>query len=155
LRYHNDSGRNDIVACQVARDSDNIFFKVRTREPLSPSSEPNWMLLLIDVDRDPGSGWYGYDLLVNREVKSGGETSVHRFVPGDGHGSWEICGSGRYAVLDCVLEISLPVTLFTVRDGRALFDFHWCDNPRQLTSPIDLCTHGDSAPNRRFNYRYE
>jgi hypothetical protein len=155
LRYHNDSGRNDIAACQVARDSDNIFFKVTTREPLSPSSDPNWMLLLIDVDRDPGSGWYGYDLLVNREVKSGGETSVHRFVPGGGLGSWEICGSGLYAVRDCVLEIALPATFFAVRNGRVMFDFHWCDNPRQLMSPIDLCTDGDSAPNRRFNYRYE
>ena len=39
-------------------------------------------------------------------------------------------------------------------EGRSItFDFHWCDNPADLTDPISLCVNGDSAPNRRFNYR--
>ena len=28
----------------------------------------NWMYLLIDADKDPGTGWYGYDYLVNKKV---------------------------------------------------------------------------------------
>jgi hypothetical protein len=33
------------------------------------------------------------------------------------------------------------------------FDFHWSDNPADLKDAISLCLNGDSAPNRRFNYR--
>ena len=33
------------------------------------------------------------------------------------------------------------------------FDFHWCDNPADLKDLISLSVNGDSAPNRRFNYR--
>jgi hypothetical protein len=33
------------------------------------------------------------------------------------------------------------------------FDYHWADNPADLESPISLSMNGDSAPNRRFNYR--
>ena len=34
------------------------------------------------------------------------------------------------------------------------FDFKWADNPSGLTDIISLCTTGDTAPNRRFAYRF-
>jgi hypothetical protein len=33
------------------------------------------------------------------------------------------------------------------------FDMKWADNPAALRDAISLCTHGDTAPNRRFNFR--
>jgi len=35
------------------------------------------------------------------------------------------------------------------------FDFHWADNIQQDDSIIEFAINGDSAPNQRFDYRYE
>ena len=35
LHYTNKTGRNDFVACKVARDAHNVTFYVRTREPIT------------------------------------------------------------------------------------------------------------------------
>lgn len=51
------------------------------------------------------------------------------------------------------LELAVPRKLLGLEGSAFSFDFHWCDNPADLTDPISLCVNGDSAPNRRFNYR--
>jgi hypothetical protein len=51
------------------------------------------------------------------------------------------------------LELAIPRQLLGLAGDALSFDFHWCDNPTDLKDPISLCTSGDSAPNRRFNYR--
>ena len=51
------------------------------------------------------------------------------------------------------LELSVPRRLLGLRGNALEFDFHWADNPTDLSDPISLCVSGDSAPNRRFNYR--
>jgi hypothetical protein len=35
------------------------------------------------------------------------------------------------------------------------FDFHWADNVQPLGTLEAFFTTGDSAPSRRFDYRYE
>nr|MDQ2731592.1 hypothetical protein [Armatimonadota bacterium] len=59
--YVNTTGRNDIVAAKVSYDRDNIYFYVRTREKISPYTDPDWMTLYINSDADPKTGWLGYD----------------------------------------------------------------------------------------------
>jgi len=80
-RYVNRSGRNDIVACKVARDAENLYFYARTRAPLTPAADARWMLLLIDVDCDHRTGWEGYDFLVGR-TSTGATTSLERNAGG-------------------------------------------------------------------------
>jgi hypothetical protein len=43
-------------------------------------------------------------------------------------------------------KLKLSADAFTI-------DFKWIDNPAELRDPVSLCTDGDAAPNRRFNYR--
>lgn len=50
--YVNRTGRNDIVESKVARDDRFVYFYVRTAEPLTPYTDPLWMLLFIDADGD-------------------------------------------------------------------------------------------------------
>jgi hypothetical protein len=45
--FVNDTGRNDIVAAKVSYDAKNVYFYVRTKDPLTPSTDPNWMRLLV------------------------------------------------------------------------------------------------------------
>jgi hypothetical protein len=51
------------------------------------------------------------------------------------------------------LELAVPRKLLGLDGDAFTFDFHWSDNPADLSDPISLCVNGDSAPNRRFNYR--
>ncbi|MDR1154423.1 MAG: hypothetical protein LBL04_06905, partial [Bacteroidales bacterium] len=57
LHYVNRSGRNDIIASKVAVDGKNVCFYVETSAGITPHTDPNWMLLLIDSDRNSATGW--------------------------------------------------------------------------------------------------
>jgi hypothetical protein len=37
---------------------------------------------------------------------------------------------------------------------KGTLDFHWTDNAQPLGDLTEFALHGDSAPDRRFNYRY-
>ena len=51
-RYINKTGRNDLDTMQVGYDATHLFFHVTTREPLTPSNDVDWMILLLDTDQD-------------------------------------------------------------------------------------------------------
>ena len=149
LHYTNTSGRNDIVTCKVAVDRKSVSFYAETRSALTPHTDKNWMLLLIDSDRDPSTGWFGYDLLINQRVVDARTTTVMRW---DG-GKWAETATARYRASGKSLELALPRSLLGFGGDSFTFDFKWADNPVALNDPISFCTDGDSAPNRRFNYR--
>lgn len=151
LHYTNDSGRNDIITCKAAVGEECVFFFAETKEAITPYTDDNWMLLLIDADQNHDTGWYGYDFLINKNIKDDKTTTVIHYTE---DGSWEQKADITYRVAANQLELAVPRELLGLTGDTVTFDFHWCDNPETLETPISLCTHGDSAPNRRFNYRY-
>lgn len=148
LHYKDSSGRNDIVLSKVAMGRKTAGFYVETSAAISRFTDRNWMLLLIDADQDPSTGWYGYDFLIGEA--DGRSRDVMKFIDG----KWVRVGSAGYACVDNRMEISLDKGLIGLKGNSCSFDFKWTDNPDELSTPISLCTHGDTAPNRRFNYRY-
>jgi hypothetical protein len=52
------------------------------------------------------------------------------------------------------LEIAVPREILGLTAGSFVFDFKWSDHPADLNDIISLCVNGDTAPNRRFNYRF-
>lgn len=64
--YKNDTGRNDIINTKVARDAENIYFYVETAEAISPQTDKAWMNIYINTDRNQGTGWEGFDIVINR-----------------------------------------------------------------------------------------
>jgi hypothetical protein len=153
LQYKNDSGRNDIITSQVAVDNDHVYFRVETREPLTSHTDNNWMLLLIDADQNHDTGWYGYDYLVNKKVVDAGTTTLMRYDAASPDGPWVEQSPLKFCYAGKELELAVPRQLIGLQGDALSFDFHWCDNPADLKDPISLCLNGDSAPNRRFNYR--
>lgn len=151
LHYKNDSGRNDITTSKVAVDTKNIYFYVQTSDTLTHHSGDNWMLLLIDADKNSDTGWYGYDYLVNKNIVDEQTTTLYRYETASKSWLHQTQLSYKYAVNN--LELSIPREQIGVTGNSFTFDFHWADNPSELESPISLCINGDSAPNRRFNYR--
>ena len=150
LHYKNDSGRNDIVTCKVAVDDDNIYFYAETNGPLTPHTGNNWMLLLIDADRNHETGWHGYDFLVNAKVPDKKITTIMRYEPNSPDNPWVEQMQLSYRYAGNSLELAVPRKLIGLKGDSWVFDFHWCDNPADLKDPISLCVNGDSAPNRRF-----
>jgi len=70
------------------------------------------------------------------------------------NGAWKEIAQADISYKGKALELCIPKKLLGLQGNAFSFDFHWCDNPDELKDPISLSTSGDSAPNRRFNYRF-
>ncbi len=137
--YTDQSGRNDIVRCLVALDKRNLYFAAETAAPLSPSTDPNWMILLIDSDED---GTYDFTIQKSRIINSKGESN-----------------SVNVGVREKCLEMAIPRALVGKTGKQVSFRFKWADNadvelPLKCDGGSYLFTTGDTAPNRRFAYRF-
>ena len=54
------------------------------------------------------------------------------------------------------MEIKVPRSAIGQAAGTSVtFDFHWADNVQHDDDIIEFAVSGDSAPDRRFNYRYD
>jgi hypothetical protein len=146
--YTNTTGRNDIIETRTAFDAKQVYFWVKTYKPLTTWKGANWMLLLIDTDGKKSTGWQGYDLVVNKSVTNDTQTTVQRWQSGH----WGAATPVTYRAAGYQLEMALPRALF----GKAApgFDFHWVDNVPITSGLNPFFTNGDSAPDRRFNYRF-
>ncbi|MCP4313408.1 MAG: hypothetical protein GY790_19295, partial [Bacteroidetes bacterium] len=144
--YVERSGRNDIVESKVTQDDQNFYFYVKTRDRLTPHSDPDWMLLYIDQDQDHKSGWEGYDLLINASNRSVLVTSLQLWTGK----KWGKPVEVHYRYEGNELMIGVPRSMIP---GDS-FDFHWTDNVPVSGDINDLFLKGDNAPERRFNYRY-
>jgi hypothetical protein len=149
--YRDHTGRNDLVTMKVARDNDNIYFYARTREPLTSWKGPFWMLLFIDSDQSNKTGWEGYDYLVNARVLNSKTTTVEKSI---GAGRWGNPVKAPMRVEGNELMIAIPRSIIGQPKGGVSFDFHWADNIQKLGDIEEFSLHGDSAPDRRSNYRY-
>lgn len=145
--YSNKTGRNDIIESRVTDDGTNIFFYVKTSTELSPTSDNNWMLLFIDIDQNKATGWEGFDFVVNNGKVSYKSSSLKKWNGNE----WKEVQELNIAFENNQLEISIPIRAL----GSSTFDFHWADNPQHLKDISGFFLDGDSAPDRRFNYRYE
>ena len=134
LHYTDNTGRNDIVRCLVAVDKKNIYFACETAAPLSPSTDPNWMLLMIDTDED---GTYDYRIQNSKLINSNG-----------------IVQGVDVAVGEKCVEMAFPRKLLGKTGKRFSLSFKWADNPTNPDDIISVSTSGDTAPNRRFAYRF-
>jgi hypothetical protein len=150
LVYRNTTGRNDFVLSKAAYDDDNLYFFAQTRVAITPHTDPMWMLLLIDSDQDAGTGWLGYDFIVNQEVVGENETTLKKWEGG----AWQPVGTVPYRVNGNGLEFAVPRALVGEDGAAPAFDFHWADNIQSFGGIEELGVNGDSAPNRRWNYRF-
>lgn len=147
LSYENNTGRNDILESRVARGADTVWFYVKTREPLTPATDPDWMRLLLDTDTNSATGWQGYDF----------RYSCGRLEQWT-DGRWEPAGpAGTVAMIHAgnELQAAIPRTLLKLPPGKAMrLDFKWMDNIPAEAPPLDWIDTGDTAPNGRLNYRF-
>jgi len=148
--FTNTTGRNDITSAKVACDAKSIDFYVHTRQHLTPFTGANWMQLAIDADSNHATGWNGYDFVVNSRVIDSKHTTLKRLSDGK---TWTV----RYRAAGSDMRIAIPRALLGLTNaGHTKFDFHWVDSaPVGRGDIANWWYDGDSAPDGRFNYRYE
>ena len=148
IHYTNDSGRNDFEVCKVSKNGNDLFFYARCAEDITAPEGTNWMNLFIDVDCNAGTGWYGYDYVLNR-TRDGNTCSVMKFI--DNGWQTEQVGSAEYSVSGKYIQIKVDSSLLGIGET---FAFKWADNAVDDGDIMKFLDIGDTAPNDRFNYRY-
>lgn len=152
IQFTNNTGRNDFVSTCVARDRDNLYFLVQTAENITSSTDPGWMWLFIDADRNKETGWEGYDFLLNRITPSETVIIVEK---NKGGWEWEKCGEATYKVSGKQMEISIPRSSLLFKDKKLNFEFKWTDSIQKVGDIMDFYLSGDVAPAGRFNFIYQ
>ncbi len=149
-RYVDVTGRNDFITCKEGVDEDNLYFYAEAANNWTSPKDPNWALLFINSDQDYSTGWYGYDYLINKNVVDESQTTLCRWNGTE----WEEVAKLNYAVRNNLLVVVVPRNTLGAMGEKIELDYKWSDNATELVDPISLCTAGDTAPNRRFNYRF-
>ncbi len=146
LHYTDQSGRNDIIECRVARDEENIWFTAVCDGDITPPGE-NWMRLLIDVDGE-SENWEGFEYIVNRQTP--GETAT--LERSAGGWKWESVGQAEYYYSGHRLTLRLSRKDLGI-EGPFTLRFKWMDNTLD-GDILSVYTRGDSAPIGRYTYVY-
>jgi hypothetical protein len=113
------------------------------------------MVLLIDADQNHTTGWEGYDYAVNLGGVGPNTTTLSRNTTTTDSWTWSPVRSDiSYVVSGNKLMLRVPRAEVGLTNEPIHFDFHWADN-FQTNDIADFGVDGDSAPDRRFNYRYQ
>ncbi|MFD2078129.1 hypothetical protein SAMN05421678_13117 [Actinopolymorpha cephalotaxi] len=147
--YADDSGRNDIIEARVSHTSQDVTFYVRTHADITAPAGSDWMLLYLDVDDNPTTGWLGFDVVVNRRPGQD-TTSVERWT-GD---AWQRIGSADYRKAGNEMAIEVRRDLLGLAAGPVSLSFKWADNVGADADPMRFLDKGDTAPLGRFAYHY-
>lgn len=153
ITYTEDSGRNDFNVMKVARDDENIYFYVMTREPITDYSFTPWMWLLIGVEGNDEDNWEGYQYLLNYVLLDGNTTFLQKCKGG---WRWEVISRIQYRREGCEMHLLIPRKLLQTGSGDEPFviRFKWADNVHDDRDIENFYLHGDVAPYGRFSYVY-
>ena len=102
------------------------------------------MRLYLDIDRNPKTGWLGYDYRVV------GGNQLQKYLSG----KWTNFIKVNYIVAGNKLMITIPLKQLMEPGRRPDFEFKWSDNMQNDEDPLDWYVNGDVAPGGRFNFIY-
>ena len=152
--YTNYTGRNDFTLLKVARDANNFYFFAQCHSNLTPRTGSNWMVLFLDADQNHATGWEGYDYAVNLGGVGPATTTLFQNTTTSNAWNWTAVRNDiAYTASGNQLMLAVPRAALGLLREPVSFDFHWADN-FQTNDIADFGVDGDSAPDRRFNYRY-
>ncbi len=150
--YRVTTGRNDLRVLKVAQDEHRLYFYAETSEAITPSSDANWMWLLLDIKDPHQPNWEGFQYLVNRQRSTATETSVESC---SGQWDWQSAGSASYRVEGNKMHLAIPKSALGIESQSFVIEFKWLDNTQAPGQITDLYINGDTAPSGRLRFRFE
>ncbi len=132
---------NYIVESKVARDDTGYYFMAKATKDMVVGESS--LALYINSDRNPATGFSGYDLVVGRNAFGVIETIGEA-------GNFTVAGNAEYKVLGDTLVMSLPKNL--ISGAVSDFEFKWISG--KINDIMDIYEQYNAAPIGRFNYLY-
>jgi len=114
-----------------------------------PDAE-NGMMLLLNTDGDPDTGWNGYNYAVNRKSAGNGCAIVEKWTGS----TWCDHTVVQYLCEGTRMMLTLPREFVGLVSDPVTFSFKWVDNI-PLDDIIAFYRDGDTAPMGRFAYLYQ
>ena len=152
VHYTNQTGRNDIVGCRVARDETSLFFYVETAEKLSSYSSPNWMRLFFGpAGKTTDDSWNGFTYMVEQTKE---KALLKEYAGKEGKWEWTEIGEVPRRARGARLAVSVPRERIRGLGKKVDIRFKWSDNMQAEGDVLDFYENGDTAPDGRFAYRY-
>lgn len=151
--YTNQTGRNDIVSCRVARDDDSLYFYVETAEKLSGYSSPNWMrLFFAPAGKAKNDSWNGFSYMVEQTKE---KAILKEYAGKEGEWAWSEIGEVPRRARGARLAVAVPREKIRGLANKVDLRFKWSDNMQAEGDVLDFYENGDAAPDGRFAYRYK
>lgn len=132
---------NYIEESKVARDDNNYFFMAKANKDIKVGEST--LSLYINKDRNPATGFSGYDLVIGRN-----DFGVIEAI--DEAGNFKLEGNAGYKVYGDTLVLSVPKNL--ISGGISDFEFKWVSG--KIEDIMDIYEQYNAAPIGRFNYLY-
>ncbi len=152
VMYRNNTGRNDIESIKVARDGENVYFRVTAVNDITAreDGDTNWMNIWLRTKNGAGNTCQGYNFVLNREM-SGNKTSV-MYPTADG--GFKSFGEGETYVYGKVMIVKVPLSALNLSAKDYAFDFKVTDNVDFTKDYLKLYDTGDAAPCGRLNFSF-
>ncbi len=144
-----------IQEVQVSYDAENLYFTVRTENPLTVPSKAstNWMNLFIGVEGSSVPSWAGFQYVINRQRRQDGSALVERFIEQDSY-ALEHVGEALISVCGNELCFSISRKCLQIPEGPFEITFKVADEVEQEDNILDYYVSGEVFPLGRFAYSF-
>ena len=149
VTYKNFTGNNDFDIIKVASDRENIYFYVKTVNPIVISGGAYCMTLLINSGGTYNKGWKGYDFAVNRLSNDPCNAVIEATKQG---WNWEAIDKACCRIKNNEMHLAISRQTLGLNDGALTIHFKWLDNIQNENNIMDFYVNGDTAPDGRLNY---
>lgn len=148
--YTDNSNRNDITDIKVTHDQNNLYFYVKTVDPISAynGTDLNWMNILFSTDQTSPS-FAGYQYIINRNP--GTTTSLEKSVGGY---AFEKVGDIQFKVTGNVMQVVVPFSMIGQTKDSVRIQFKVADNVTAYDDIMNYYVTGDVAPIGRMGFWY-
>lgn len=147
--YQNTSGRYDLLETRVNDNGNDLAFYLLIDGAFPEERVPQGTELLLESRDMMGERNLGY----THRLITGAVAGAMDIQTSKGGWQWTTIGQVPVAIKGGELELQIPKELLRAATGE--IHFKWIDNVQPNGDAMRFYDQGDSAPNARFNYRFE
>lgn len=133
-----DTARNDIASVDVARDGENLYFRITVSgEVIIPYSEgdTSWMNIHIRTDAAENDAW-GYNFVIRENGR----------VMAAENGTYTEKGKADTSVLGNQMYVRVPLSVLGLSENKCNIEFKVSDHVTDPGDVLSFYNSGDSAP---------